>query len=387
MTIQLLDPEFQHDPFEELARCRREQPVFQAADLPAFVLTKYEDVVTIRDESTYSTRLIKMIREPIDGPSMIQMDCDEHKRNRSLVATAFRPKVLNQFVTSTVAPLVHSLIDEFADKGEVELMRNFCERLPFYSIAELLGIEVDDQPRLSRLYKDQIAADPLQSGPEEMARSMAAREGLTELLRPVVERCLREPDDSFISQIVNATTPDGDRLSEEEVYGFLRFLLPAGEDTTMTALGTLVLELLCHPDQRELLQQHPELLNKAIEEGLRWRAPIAYLNRVTDVDVDYRDVTIPAGSLVLGSVNSANRDEAVFEEPDRFDITREPNRHIAFGVGVHMCIGAALARSSLRLALPALFERLPNLRLAPGTEPRYAGLFSNAVQELHVQWG
>jgi cytochrome P450 len=264
-------------------------------------------------------------------------------------------------------------------------MTEYCEPLPFFTIADLLGLETDDQPRLSKLYKDAIAANPLETGPEQMDRSLAAREEFTAMLEPIVTARRRHPTDDFISQLVTARSGD-DALSDDEVLGFLRFMLPAGEESTMSALGTLVFELLRHPDQCAAVGADPACLMTAVEEGLRWRAPIAYVNRLTLADQTRHGVEIPAGSLVLGAVNGANRDEGVFEEPDRFDVTRSPNRHIAFGTGVHNCIGAPLARAELRVGVAALLAELPNLRLAPDYEPVYQGLFSNALASLEVEF-
>jgi cytochrome P450 len=314
------------------------------------------------------------------------MDGRDHHRNRALVSPAFRPRLIAAFIDSNVRPLITRLLDGFHSRGEAELMRDFCEPLPFHTIATMLGLEADDQPRLSQLYKDAIAADPLQMGPEQMERSMAAKAELDRLLVPLVAERRQRPGDDFISQLVTVESKDGDRLDDEEVLGFLRFMLPAGEESTMSALGTLVLELLRHPEQLSALREDPSLVGPAVEEGLRWRAPIAYINRATNAEHEIGGVSIPEGSLVLGSVNAANRDPAVFERPDDFDIRRDPNRHVSFGAGVHLCIGAPLARTELQVAVAALVQELPNLRLAPGYEPRYAGLFSNALTELPVEF-
>ncbi len=384
--VNLLSPEFQDDPFPTLAERRAAQPAFQASDFPAWILTRHEDVMGMRDESAYSVAHVRMLREPIDGPNMIQMDGEEHHRNRSLVAPSFRPRVLERFAAETIEPLVAWMLDGLRVRGEAELMREFCEPLPFHTIAELLGLDVADQPRLSRLYKEAIAANPVESDAEQLEQSLGARKELDEMLIPVVEDRRRSPGEDFVSQLVTATSRDGDRLDEEHVLGFLRFMLPAGEESTMSALGTLVLELLRHPDQLEALRADPALVVTAVEEALRWRAPIAYLNRTTTRDVVVGDVTVPAGSLVLGAINGANRDPVVFDAPDSFRIDRAPNKHVAFGAGVHMCIGAPIARLELQVALRGVLERLPNLRLQDGFEPRYEGLFSNALTELPVEW-
>jgi cytochrome P450 len=381
--VQLLDPDFQDDPFPALAAHRAQRPVFEAADLPVWLLTRYDDVAGMRDEAIYSTSFIKAIREPIDGSNMMQMDGEVHHRNRALIAPAFRTRVISAFVDAHVRPIVARLVDRIRDQGSAELMRELCEPLPFFAIADLLGLDAADQPRLSSLYKDAIAADPLQAGPEQMERALAARAELDLLLVPLVERRRHRPTDDFISQLVTAESATGDSLDDDEVLGFLRFMLPAGEESTMSALGTLVLELLRRPEQLEAVRSDPSLIPSAVEEALRWRAPVAYINRVTLVEQSLSGATVPEGALVLGCVNAANRDSEAFPRPNQFDVRRRPNKHLSFGTGVHTCIGAALARAELHVALGALLD-LPGLRLADGYEPRYAGVFSNAIQDLPV---
>ena len=384
--VFILDEGFQHDPFPALAEHRRDDPVFEASDMPVWILTRYDDVGALRNEDVFSVGLIKLMREAIDGPNMIQMDGAAHHDNRALIAPAFRPRILNEFARGCIERIIERLLAPLRARGEAELMREFCEPLAFFTIADLLGLPGDDQPHLSKVYKDSLAATPLEMGPEQMAKSMAAKEEITRLLTPIVDDRRANPRDDFVSQLVTATSADGQGLDDEHVLGFLRFMLPAGEESTTSALGTTVYELLAQPERMEKLKGDRSLIKTAVEEGLRWRAPVAYINRLTLAPIELSGVTIPEGALVLGAVNAANRDERVFPDPDTFDITRDPNRHIAFGVGVHSCIGAPLSRLELQMGLSALIDELPNLRLAPGYEPRYTGLFANALTELRVEF-
>lgn len=259
--------------------------------------------------------------------------------------------------------------------------------MPFRSIARLLGLQTDSEGALSELYRDQIAFNPLQSGEEEWNRSIRARDGLTELLSPAVERTRKDPRDSFLATILRSETKGGDKLSEEELFGFLRFLLPAGLETTMSALSNAIYHFLSRPEVLELLRNDPAALNPAIEESLRWHAPISYVTRMTVQDTTVAGVDIPAMSVVLGSLNAANRDPDVFTDPDVFDPRRSPNKHIAFGVGVHTCIGAPLARATLRIAIPRLLERFPEMTISAGFEPRFSGAFDNRLTRLDVDLG
>ncbi len=386
--LEILSPEMMSDPIPILAHFREHDPVPQAADFPAYLLTRYDDVARLRDQEVFSTRLIRQMRESIDGPNMMQLDGEEHRRNRGLVQPAFKPKVLASFVERELVPIIEQQLDDIAVDGQTDLMTTFCRKVPFWTVARLLGLEIDDEVRLAHLFLEQAAADPVQAAgdPKRLERSMAAQAQLKELIRPVVERVRRRPDDSFVSQLVQAQSSSGDRLSEEEVYGLLMFLLPAGLGTTQAALGTAIYNLASRPEILKVLRTNPSLWQQALEETLRWRAPIPYQNRVTLRDVEVRGVTIPAGTMVLASLNAANRDPLVFERPDEFDIHRHPNRHVSFGVGVHACLGAPIARSSLREGVPRLFARLRNLRLQPGFEPRYVNLFDNHLEALPVEF-
>lgn len=383
---ELLSPEIQNDPLPVLSWYQQHEPVFMAADFPAYVVTRYEDVLGMRDQDVFSTRLIRDIRGPIDGPNVMQLDKAEHKRSRTLVGVGFRPRVIQPFVEATVAKLVNDLLGELEGKGACDLVSAFCEKVPLRSVALLIGLELDDEERLADLYRDQIAFTPLEASEENLARSLRAREGLTELLTPAVARARAVRDDSFLSTVVHATTGDGDHLDEEEIFGLLRFLLPAGLETTKGSLSNVVYQVLARPEVVRQVRSDTECLRRGIEEALRFHPPIPLVNRVTIREVDIAGTRIPEGAVVLGALNIANRDPDVFDEPDRFDIDRSPNEHLSFGIGVHTCLGAPLARATLRCALPILFERLPNLRLAPGFEPRFHGVFDNQLTSLPLEW-
>jgi cytochrome P450 len=385
--VNILSPEFQHDPFAVLAQYRRERPVFQATDLPVFMLTRYEDVAGMRDMSLYSTKFIRELRAAVDGPNMIQMDGEEHRQNRTLVSHAWRPKMIRELVQREVPGMVDDLLRVLRPRGKAELMHDFCEPLPFRTITlALMGMTIEDQPRMSQIYRDLVAVDPVQYTPERVATNMRAREEMLTLLNPILEDRRARPTDDFISQLAAATTPDGARLSDQEILGFLLFLLPAGQDTTMSALGTLVLRILQDQTVRDALHADPSLIPAAIEESIRMRPPITYINRVTLKEQTLHGVTIPEGVLVLGSMGAANRDESVFDDPNTFRLDRDPNPHLSFGTGAHMCIGAQLARLEIETALPALLEGLPNLRLAPGFEPRFQNLFNTMLHDLPVEF-
>jgi cytochrome P450 len=387
VQIELLSAEFQNDPLPTLNYYREHQPVCQAADLPAYIFTRFADVQGMRDQTIYSTAVIRAMRSEIDGPNMVQFDGEEHARNRGLISPAFRAKVINGFAETEVVPIVEALLADLGSGDEVDLNPTFCEKIPLRSITRLLGLQVDREETISQLYRDQIAFNPLETTEDAYNRSINARDRLTELLTPAVDRVRADQKEGFLSTLLQSESKDGDTLSEEELFGFLRFLLPAGLETTMSSLSNALYHFLSRPDLVERLRNDPAALNPAIEESLRWHAPISYISRLTTQDTTVSGVEIPAMSVVLGSLNAANHDPRAFDEPDVFDPQRSPNKHIAFGVGVHACIGAPLARVTMRIAIPRLLERFPSIAIEPDFDPVFAGPIDNRLTRLDVRLG
>jgi cytochrome P450 len=207
----------------------------------------------------------------------------------------------------------------------------------------------------------------------ERERGLAASEALREYFVPILADRRQEPREDLISGLAQAEI-DGERLSDEEIFSFLRLLLPAGVETTYRSLGNLLLGLLSNPDQLDAVRADRSLIPQAIEEAIRWEPPLLTITRVATRDTELGGVSIPAGSAVMPVLGAANRQEDRYPDPDRFDIFRQPRAHIGFGHGVHVCLGMHLARLEMRVALNLLFDRLPNLRLDPdGNDPHIRG--------------
>jgi len=355
------------DPYPELAAKRRETPAeivtmegFDGTQHEACNVYPYELVAhVLRDNNTFSNSTIRELMAVVMGPYvLVGMDEPEHRRHRNLVSQAFRHKALAAWEADVIAPIMHELIDRFAGRSSAELVRDYTFHFPVMVIAELLGIPHGDH----ELFHDMaVAVVNVAANPE---RGLAASEALRDFLSTVVEARRREPRQDVISDLVQAEL-DGERLDDEEIYSFLRLLLPAGAETTYRATGNVLYGLLTNPAQLAALRADRSLMPQAVEESIRWETPLLITSRTAIVDTEIAGVRVAAGMQVVPQVGAANRDETRWEDPDRYDLFRPQQPHIAFGVGPHMCLGMHLARIEMGTAVSVLLDRLPDLRLDP----------------------
>jgi cytochrome P450 len=365
------------DPYTGLALMRRELPV-QRLDTstmpheeskPVFMVYRHEEVQQmLRDNETFSSAIIiDAFGDALGKHVMLGMDEPEHGRHRTLVSKAFSQKALARWEHELVGQVANELIDRFADRGHADLRSEFTFPYPTQIIASLLGLPREDYPQFQRW------SVALLSILFERERGLAASEALREYFVPILADRRQEPREDLISGLAQAEI-DGERLSDEEIFSFLRLLLPAGVETTYRSLGNLLLGLLSNPDQLDAVRADRSLIPQAIEEAIRWEPPLLTITRVATRDTELGGVSIPAGSAVMPVLGAANRQEDRYPDPDRFDIFRQPRAHIGFGHGVHVCLGMHLARLEMRVALNLLFDRLPNLRLDPdGNDPHIRG--------------
>jgi cytochrome P450 len=365
------------DPYTGLALMRRELPV-QRLDTstmpheeskPVFMVYRHEEVQQmLRDNETFSSAIIiDAFGDALGKHVMLGMDEPEHGRHRALVSKAFSQKALARWEHELVGQVANELIDRFADRGHADLRSEFTFPYPTQIIAGLLGLPREDYPQFQRW------SVALLSILFERDRGLAASEALREYFVPILADRRQEPREDLISGLAQAEI-DGERLSDEEIFSFLRLLLPAGVETTYRSLGNLLLGLLSNPDQLDAVRADRSLIPQAIEEAIRWEPPLLTITRVATRDTELGGVSIPAGSAVMPVLGAANRQEDRYPDPDRFDIFRQPRAHIGFGHGVHVCLGMHLARLEMRVALNLLFDRLPNLRLDPdGNDPHIRG--------------
>jgi len=351
------------DPYPEFHRLRRLGPIHRVEAFGQQVnfVYSYDDVSRIfSDSETFSSVVFEKSLVMVFGPTILAMDGHEHLAHRGLVASAFRLKALEDWKTRLIEPITHQLIDAFVERGTADLVREFNFRFPIQVIANMLGVPSEDSGLFLRRSIEMISIAV------NVERGLAASAALRDYLAPIVEERRRDPKDDLISVLATAEI-DGVRLPDENIYGFLRLLLPAGAETTYRLLGNLLIGLLTNPDQLDELKTNRDLMPHAIEEALRWEAPVQQTAREVMVDgVEIGGVAIPKGDSINVSIGSANRDETKYDDPDRFDIHRVGPPHLSFGGGAHYCLGAHLGRLETTVAVNAMLDRLDDLRLEPG---------------------
>jgi len=335
-------------------------PNLKPADVTVLGFREAQQVLS--DPETFSTQIYELIMGPVMGRTLLQMDGPEHRANRALVSPAFRTKLIARWETELVQLVVDELIDSFAGRGRADLVREFTFAFPVQVIARLLGLPRSDYPQFQRLSIE------LLNVVYDWDRGIAASHSLGDYLAQVLADRRRNPADDLISELAEAEI-DGEKLTDEEIYAFVRLMLPAGVETTYRSSGNLLVALLRDPESLARVTADRTLVPHAIEEGLRWEPPITSIVRSAVRDTTLGGVEIDAGMNVNISVAAANRDPARYDHPDVFDLDRTDIQHVTFGHGAHVCLGMHLARMETRVALGALFDRLPNLRLDPDGEP------------------
>ena len=381
------------DPFPALAAARsagavqarapdlfggQEDKIDVAPGAECFTAYSHEAVTTVlRDAEGFSSEILG----DIVGNTILQMGGEEHRRHRALVSHAFRQKALAHWEDELVRAVVDALIDQVVDAGRAELVRDLTFNFPVQVIARILGLPRRDYPRFQRWSLEMLSTIV---NPE---RGHAAARALDEYFGAILDDRRRQPRDDLISDLATAEI-EGEQLSDDEIFGFLRILLPAGVETTYRSSGNLLYALLNHPEQLEAIAGDRSLIPQAIEEGLRWEPPILFLLRSCIRETEVCGTTIVEGAVINVCIGAANRDETRYPEPDRFDIFRDPQQHIAFGFGPHMCLGMHLARMETRVAVDALLDRLPRLRLDPEADPPFVqGTAFRSPPALHVRFG
>lgn len=370
------------DPYAVYDRLRAETPVVPIHTMLGinYLVTRYEDVAAVlRDPEVFSSRGNARGIGLVMGRTLLEMDGVEHVRHRNLIAPFFSPLTMRSTMPPVVQAVVDELIDDFVDDGVADLVGQFTFVFPMRVIAHIIGVPIDDHTAFHRMALDliSIADDP--------ERGLAASQELVTFLQPLVEQRRVDPADDLLSKLVHAEV-EGHRLSDEEVISFLRLLLPAGADTTYRLTGTVLWVLLHDDELRQRVLAERSLLDRVMQEVLRWESPVQLVSRETTRPTRLAGVDIPAEMIVSACIGAANRDPAKFERPAVFDVDRDNDDHLGFGFGRHFCAGSHLARLEARTAVNALLDRLPSLRRDEAAPSRIVGVAFRSPDRLPVRF-
>ncbi|MDQ1517059.1 MAG: cholest-4-en-3-one 26-monooxygenase [Actinomycetota bacterium] len=393
-TVDVLSPEVYLDgpPWERLAWLRANAPVYDhRLDDPllvdrCWVVSRHDDVRAVsRDPATFSSADGIHLRRTATHhfrPNMINMDDPDHSRVRKLVSGGFTPRVVRAFERH-YADLARGVVDKaLANGGAFDGVRDVAAELPLLAICEVLGAPEADRFRIFGWSNTLLSSEDPEYAPtpeafQESVMAMVAYAG------ELAERRRREPGDDLVSALLG---PDGDLpLTDAEFEGLVLLLLAAGNETTRNAIAHGLHAFAAHPDQWDVLRSDPAAtLDTAVEEMIRWASPVNYMSRTATSDVDVQGQKIRAGDKVALLYASANRDEAAFAAPERFDVRRDPNHHLAFGFGPHFCLGATLARIELRALLEAMVPGIASLELTAPVR-RVRSSFLNGLKDLPLR--
>jgi cytochrome P450 len=381
--VDLFDPTFKTNPYPTYAELRSEAPVYRA-ELPdgrgVWLVTRYDDVVAVLKDERFAKDWrsamtpeqlaqippIPEVMKPL-SENMLDKDPPDHERLRRLVSKAFTPRLIER-MRPRVQEIADTLLDAVKknDKGGMDLIDDYAFPLPITVIAELLGVPVEDRNRFREWSNAAVSGDTTQEYVEKIL--LPHMQAFIDYLRALFEEKRENPKDDLISALVLAEEA-GDKLSEDELLAMVFLLLIAGHETTVNLIGNGTLALLQNPDQLQKLKDDPSLIKPAIEELLRYDGPVeTSTERFAREDVAIGDMVIPKGEMVMVVIAAADHDPERFPEPDAMDIARADNKHLAFGKGIHHCLGAPLARMEGQIALGTLLRRMPDLRLKSSPE-------------------
>jgi cytochrome P450 family 142 subfamily A polypeptide 1 len=383
--IDLLDGSFYVDePAEKYAWMREHAPVYYDAAHGVWGLASYAAVLgASKDPGTFSSAGgIRPDFGPL--PMMIDMDDPEHWKRRKLVNRGFTPKRVRDS-EQKIRDVSDAIIDRVCERGECDFVRDIAAPLPMIMIGDMLGVAPEDRDDLLRWSDDMVSGQSGRATETQLTRAMNAMTEYTAFCNHAVAQRQQEPTDDLMSILVHAEV-DGDRLAPDEVLHESLLILVGGDETTRHVISGGMEQLLLHPEQRRLLVDAPDRIPTAVEEMLRWVSPIKNMCRTVTRDTEFMGQPLREGQKCMLLYESANRDAAKFDDPERFDVERDPNEHVAFGFGSHYCLGQALARLELKVMFEQLLARLPDLELVadPSSLPRRRANFISGLESMPV---
>ena len=386
----LFAPQTMQERYDAYATLRQAMPVLHIPDLDLWFVFRYDDVRTIvslpesfsSDFNVFGgARLALDPDATLSLQSIIGVDPPKHRKLRDLLTRAFTPRTIESY-EAKIRKIVDDLIDSVIESGHMDLVGDLAEPLPTRVISDMLGIDPAYQETFRQASELLLGGDLSQAvRAPELA---AAEDALNSYLYELIARRRLKPEDDLTSKLIAADV-DGEHLTDRDIVGFCELLLIAGNGTTTHLIGNMMLALLQFPDQFVKLRADTSKLPAAIEEALRFYSPALQVLRSAKQDYQIGGQTIPAGARIFPMLASANRDDGKFPNPDTFNIDREANQHIAFGNGIHYCIGAPLGRLETRVAFTAILNRLHNIALAPDSVPTLnPGLLINSLKALSI---
>jgi cytochrome P450 len=384
------NPEMRANPYGFYSWLRSDAPVL-FLEGRGYIFSRYADVDAIlRDHRRFSSEFEIVRRADLQRPddrvpSMLTTDPPEHTRLRGVVAKAFTPKMVGQ-LEPRVREITVELLEEAVQADQFDLMDKLAGPLPISVIAVMLGIPVSDREQFKRWSYDIVSLIGSVEGDDPTAAVQASQE-VRDYFDTILAERRREPREDLISALVQARDDEGNALSQEELMSFCVLLLVAGNITTTSLIGNAARALLENPGELAKLGADPALIPSALEEATRYYSPFQATARIATEDFVAEGVEIKAGADIALMLGAANRDEAVFPKAEKFDIARQPNKHLGFGAGIHYCIGAPLARLEARVAFEEMLPRLPGMRRADDDPFEFVpAVFMNSLSKLEVSF-
>ncbi len=393
------DPHFYNNPYPYYEEIREKTPIFYWEDFNIWCFVNHEDVDAVLRNRDFGVQLdhlaprdelglapipenVKVFHEN-DSNGILGMEPPRHTQIRKLVQKSFMNRQIGGF-KSRIEELSHQLIDDIEKHDRTNLLESFSTPIPITIIAELLGVPIDMGSQMLGWSHDMVRMYQVGKTTEDETKAVKATVEFSDYLRLHIDERRYKPKDDLLTQLIEIQD-EGDRLTEDELIANCILLLNAGHEATVNVIGNGVYALLKNPDQLQLLREKPELIENAVEEILRYDTPLHFFKRWILKDSKIGDKVFSFKTQVAVLLGAANRDPAVFDKPEKLDVTRKYNPHLSFGGGIHFCVGAPLARLELQTAIPILLERLPNLRL--DSEPQFADTYHfRGLESLVVRY-